>query len=62
MEKLYQESFHDEISVRETRLILTHKFRMGKTNINSILIEMVDLGLIDYKNHGTLTILWKIKE
>ncbi len=59
MEKLCKEAFHDEISVRETRLILTHKFRMGKVNVNSVLIEMVKLGLIDYKDHGTLIILWK---
>ncbi len=62
MEKIFKESFQNEISVRQTRLIINVKFRMGKSNLSSILKEMSEMKLIAFKDHQTLTILWKPKD
>jgi len=61
MDKISQECFDDEIPVKKVRLILNFKFRVGKTNTNSILNEMKKLGLIEYKNHEMIVVLWKPK-
>ncbi len=62
MEKISQASFQGEISVRQVRLILSVKFRMGKHNLNSILNDLVELGLINYVNHEVIKVLWKPKD
>lgn len=62
MEKIFQESFQDEISVKKARLLINVKFRMGKHNLNSLLNEMKRLGLIKYKDKRTLLVLWKPKD
>lgn len=59
MENMVQQSFQNEISVKKARLMINIKFRMGKHNLNSMLNEMVRLGLIKYKDARTLLILWK---
>ncbi len=59
MEKIIQSSYQNEISVRKVRLVLNLVFRMGRQNLNSILIEMTKLGLVKYIDHKTLKILWK---
>lgn len=59
MDKISQECFGNEISVKKVRLILSFKFRVGKTNTNLILNDMKRLGLIEYKNHKVIVILYK---
>ena len=59
IEKIHKESFQNEIRVRQVRLILSVKFRMGKTNLNSVINEMVELGLIEYIDHESIRVLWK---
>lgn len=59
MEKIIQNSYQNEISVKKVRLVINLVFRMGRQNLNSILLEMTKLGLVKYIDHQTLLILWK---
>lgn len=61
MNDLVKKSFDNEIEVKDVRLSLNWKFRFGRTNLNSIMNDMVKLGLIKYKDHRTIIILWKPK-
>ena len=61
MEDLVKKSFDNEIEVKDVRLSLNWKFRFGRTNLISIINDMVRLGLIKYKDHRTIVILWKPK-
>ena len=57
MEKIREESLEDEIDVKKVRFILCFKFRVGRTNLTSIISELTKLGLVKYKDHKTLLIL-----
>ena len=59
MEDLVKKSFDNEIEVKDVRLSLNWKFRFGRTNLIKIINDMVKLGLIRYKDHRTIVILWK---
>lgn len=61
MKDLVEKSFNNEIEVKDVRISLNYKFRFGRTNLISIINDMVKLGLIKYKDHRTIIILWKPK-
>lgn len=56
MAKVSEESFEQIISVKDMRRILNYKFRMGKQNLNKVLIEMQELGIIEYLDRMTIKI------
>ena len=61
LEKLQKDSWKGEISIKEVRIILNFKFRMGRENLQSIINEMDRMELIEFKNQGVIKILWKPK-
>jgi len=61
MENLYKLSWKGEISIKQIRVILNFKFRMGRENLQSIINEMERLELIEFLTPGTVKILWKPK-
>ena len=62
MENLHRLSWKGEISIKQIRVILNHKFRMGRENIQAIINEMNRMGLIEFINAGVVKILWKPKK
>ncbi|KKN59821.1 hypothetical protein LCGC14_0538190 [marine sediment metagenome] len=61
LDKLQKDSWKGEISIKEVRLILNFKFRMGRENLQSIINEMDRMKLIKFKKQGVVKILWKVK-
>lgn len=61
MDKISQECFEDEIPMNKIKFILSYKFRMGHRNLNRVLSEMKNLGLIKYKTTSKILVLWKPK-
>ncbi len=56
MAKVSEDAFEQIISVKDMRRILNYKFRMGYKNLNKVLIEMQELGIIEYLDHKTIKI------
>ena len=61
MKRIYQFSYNNEIEVRKIRYVMNYYFRMGYKNLNSLLIEMKKLGIIEYKNKQLILLLWNPK-
>ena len=40
---------------------MNYYFRMGYKNLNSLLIEMKNMGIIEYKNKQLILLLWAPK-
>jgi len=59
MDRIYRDSEDGKLPVKDVRKILNLKFRMGRSNINSILIEMKKIGLIEYINKEKVKLKWK---
>ncbi len=59
MKDLADKSFNNEIEVKDVRDSFKWKFRFGRTNFLKIINDMVKHGLIKYKDHRTIVILWK---
>ena len=57
MAKVSEDAFEQIISVKDMRRILNYKFRMGYKNLNKVLIEMQELGIIEYLDHKTIKII-----
>lgn len=55
-EKLKERAYENEIEVKKVRETLNKHFRMGRKNLNRIMKEMLDLGLISYKNFMVIII------
>ncbi len=62
MENLQRVSWKGEISIKQVRLILNFKFRMGSENLQSIINEMDNMELIEFVNPGMVKVLWKPKK
>ena len=62
MKDLGERSFENKVGVKEVRLALIKKFRVGKLNFTSVMREMRELGLLEYENCKTILIKWKPRE
>jgi len=62
MKDLGERSFENKVEVKEVRLALIKKFRVGKLNFTSVMREMRELGLLEYENCKTILIKWKPRE
>lgn len=56
LRRLYINSIKGEIEVSKARSVLRLIFRLGSENSYPILIEMNEMGLIEYKSHMTIQI------
>ncbi len=61
MENLHKLAWKAEISIKQIRVILNFKFRMGRENLQSIINEMHRMELIEFITPGLVKILWKPK-
>lgn len=59
MKDLGERSFENKVEVKEVRLSLIKKFRIGKINFASVMREMKELGLLEYADCQTILIKWK---
>lgn len=61
IENLQKLSWKGEISIKQIRVILNFKFRMGRENLQAIINEMNRMGLIKFINAGIVKVIWKPK-
>ncbi|KKK96321.1 hypothetical protein LCGC14_2663920 [marine sediment metagenome] len=61
MEKIHKLSWKNKISIKQIRVILNYRFRMGRENLQSIINEMDRMKLIKFKSPGIVYITWKPK-
>ena len=61
MEKIHKLSWNNEMSIKQIRVILNYRFRMGRENLQSIINEMDRMKLIKFLTPGNVLILWKPK-
>ena len=61
IETFHKLAWKEEISIKQIRVILNYKFRMGRENLQAIINEMDRMNLIEFINPGLVRVLWKPK-